>query len=93
MTTTQKLIGALAVETGQLLIGDPCTLQGPLDAAQDNVLRGKTHCTFEAGSGADAALIVATGYGDGLYPVYAEIRDGRVMRLTIDFTPDPKQGA
>jgi hypothetical protein len=31
-------------------------------------------------------MIVATGQGDGIYPVYAEIVDGRVTRLVIDFS-------
>jgi hypothetical protein len=30
--------------------------------------------------------VVETGYGDGLYPVYAEIAaDGRVARVTVEF--------
>jgi hypothetical protein len=35
------------------------------------------------------AVAFSTGYGDGLYPVYAEINeDGRVARILIDFVGD-----
>lgn len=33
-----------------------------------------------------AGVVVSTGYGDGEYPVYAEINDeGRVMSVTVRF--------
>jgi hypothetical protein len=33
------------------------------------------------------AVAFSTGYGDGLYPVYADItEDGRVGMVVIDFT-------
>ena len=35
---------------------------------------------------AGAGVAVPTGYGDGVYPVYAETNDeGRVVRVTVDF--------
>jgi len=30
-------------------------------------------------------VLVSTGYGDGVYPVYAEFKDGRVSKVTIEF--------
>jgi hypothetical protein len=37
--------------------------------------------------GQSSAVAVSTGYGDGLYPVYAHINeDGRVGLVVIDFT-------
>lgn len=32
-------------------------------------------------------VAVSTGYGDGCYPVYVQIEDGRVMRVLADFNP------
>ena len=37
--------------------------------------------------GGNMAVAVSTGYGDGIYPVYAQINDDeRVALLVIDFT-------
>jgi hypothetical protein len=33
-------------------------------------------------------VVVSTGYGDGLYPVYAEVKDGRVAKVWVDFMED-----
>jgi len=34
------------------------------------------------------AVVTSSGYGDGLYPVYAEMEHGRVKRVTIEFFSD-----
>ena len=31
------------------------------------------------------AVVTSSGYGDGYYPVYAEIVDGRVRKIWVDF--------
>jgi hypothetical protein len=37
-------------------------------------------------SGPGLGVVVQTGYGDGVYPVYAELNDkGRVKRVYVDF--------
>lgn len=36
------------------------------------------------------ALIVHTGYGDGTYPVYVERKHGRILRIAVDFDPEPE---
>ncbi len=39
--------------------------------------------------GNSSAVVFSTGYGDGLYPVYAEINeDGRVAKIVVDFIGD-----
>jgi hypothetical protein len=35
--------------------------------------------------GNGSSVVFSTGYGDGVYPVYAEIEDGRVVKVVIDF--------
>ena len=44
------------------------------------------------GTKAGSAVVFSTGYGDGLYPVYADINeDGRVARIVIEFIPDNEE--
>lgn len=33
-------------------------------------------------------VVTGTGWGDGMYPVYAEIKGGRVKSVTIEFMDD-----
>jgi hypothetical protein len=42
-----------------------------------------------SGTKAGSAVVFSTGYGDGLYPVYADIdQDGRIARIVIEFITD-----
>jgi hypothetical protein len=44
------------------------------------------------GTNAGSAVVFSTGYGDGIYPVYAEMNeDGRVARIVIEFITDEEQ--
>jgi hypothetical protein len=44
------------------------------------------------GTKAGSAVVFSTGYGDGVYPVYAEIdEDGRIARIVIEFITDEEQ--
>jgi hypothetical protein len=86
VTTRHKQIGAIAIDSGQLLLVDPCNVELAAQAAEGgSAIASKTHLTFPLSSSVDGAILITTGYGDGLYPVYAEIRDGRIMRVIIDF--------
>jgi hypothetical protein len=38
--------------------------------------------------GAGTAAVCSTGYGDGVYPVYVQREDGRIMAMKIDFDPE-----
>ena len=38
---------------------------------------------------AGAGVVATSGYGDGVYPVYARYEDGRVAELRIKFLPHP----
>jgi hypothetical protein len=42
----------------------------------------------EAQDEALAAIIVSSGYGDGMYPVFASYQDGRVASVSVRFMPD-----
>ena len=46
-----------------------------------------------AGGHPGLGVCVTTGYGDGQYPVYAEIRNGRVVSVTVKFDEDDDEEA
>lgn len=97
-----KYIGSFAVDSGQAIVGDPCYLDewekwddknepfnnfeekagqyGYLGACGVNLKN--SYGTL----GTASAVTFSTGYGDGLYPVYAQLNeDGRVVAVVIDF--------
>jgi hypothetical protein len=97
------LIGEFSVDSGQAIIGDPCYLEdwkpwnSEIDNFDDHVNKvgeygylGACNATLKKGFGqlgGQSAVAFSTGYGDGLYPVYADItEDGRVGMVVIDFT-------
>ena len=96
------LIGEFAVDSGQAIVGDPCYLDDwknwdrDVDNFEDHVNKvgeygylGACNATLGKGFGqlGNQAVAFSTGYGDGLYPVYAHITDdGRVGMVVIDFT-------
>lgn len=95
-------IGNFGVDSGQVLITDPCYLdkwenwddrEEPFD--NHNNKRGEygylgaCGVTLTEGHGPLSGflgVVSTTGWGDGLYPVYAKIgEDDRVAMLVIDF--------
>jgi hypothetical protein len=97
------LIGQFSVDSGQAIVGDPCYLDEwknwdrDVDNFEDHVNKvgeygylGACNATIGKGFGqlgGSSAVAFSTGYGDGLYPVYADINeDGRVGLVVIDFT-------
>ena len=96
------LIGEFAVDSGQAIVGDPCYLDDwknwdrDVEKFEDHVNKvgeygylGACNATLGKGFGqlGNQAVAFSTGYGDGLYPVYADItEDGRVGMIVIDFT-------
>jgi hypothetical protein len=98
-----QLIGQFAVDSGQAIVGDPTyldewkTWNSEVDNFEDHVNKvgeygylGACNATLGKGFGqlgGSSAVAFSTGYGDGLYPVYADItEDGRVGMIVIDFT-------
>lgn len=100
------LIGHFSVDSGQAMVGDPCYLDDwenwengtPFDheskAGQYGYL-GACGITLKEGYGEldrGKAVAFSTGYGDGLYPVYAELNeDGRVARVVIEFISEDEE--
>ena len=104
-TKNMVLIGQFAVDSGQAMVGDPCYLDDwePWNSEVDNFedrdkkageygYLGACHATLTEGYGtlgAASGVVFTTGYGDGLYPVYAEFNeDGRIVKVTIVFEED-----
>lgn len=94
-------IGYFSVDSGQAMVGDPCYLDDWDTNKNDEWnLEGKggdysyhgASATTIANSygelGHAKAVVFNTGYGDGLYPVYAIMQDGRVSKIVIDFFGD-----
>lgn len=91
----EKLIGYCGVDSGQILLIDPCYVWsdnfdpdgeptgGNYDAACRITLS-------DSGAGEVAGGVVTGTYdGDGVYPVTAEMdSSGRILRVTIDFNPE-----
>ena len=79
-THDMKLVGAVGVDSGQLMIVDPCYItDGPVYEDICNVTLEKP------GYGeVDGGFATSTLYGDGLYPVYAitDVR-GRIRGMLV----------
>lgn len=96
----RQKIGEIGVDAGICWIGDPCYVFHKEDDLPkelgksweefcDNIVKMGTHQQFNFDMGhSGLGVLVHTGYGDGCYPVYANIRDGRVMSVTVEFFDD-----
>jgi hypothetical protein len=99
------LIGHFSVDSGQAMVGDPCYLDNWKhwnDKTEDFELHkkkageygylgacGSTIAKGYGELGMSTAVVFSTGYGDGIYPVYAELdEDGRVAKILIEFIED-----
>jgi hypothetical protein len=100
-----ELVGSFGVDSGQAMVGDPCYLdQWKTNQDEEWNLEGKvgdysyqgasaTTIDDSAGTlGGGLAVVFNTGYGDGVYPVYAQFdEDGRIAKIVIDFISDEEQ--
>jgi len=74
-----KQIGEICIDSGTCWIGDPCYTRpsNPFPTSGN-------YKKFKAG------IAVTTGIGDGFYPVFAEITNGLVKNVFIDFDTYPE---
>lgn len=90
-------IGYCSVDSGQIMIVDPCYVVGRgADNSEEDYDRicevtldnqSEVKCAGPIFEG--HAIASGTLYGDGRYPVWAEVdSNGRVRSLTIDFDPE-----
>lgn len=94
----KMLIGHCSVDSGQILICDPCYVIGD-EYGEDEykniceVTLDKSRFIKGAGQVMNGhAVASGTVWGDGRYPVYAEVDDkGTVLSLTIEFDEQPEE--
>ena len=89
----KKYIGHIAVDSGTVMVADPCYWIGKpeqkwtdfVEEISDDLACGNYHrCLFE--NEHDGKGIVIDGFGgDGYYPVYIETAKDGHKRLVIDF--------
>lgn len=92
-------IGSFGVDSGQAMVGDPCYLDNwdtnknetwDIDNKEGEYsYHGASATTLKnkyGELGNSTSVVFNTGYGDGIYPVYAYLNnDGRVSAIVIDF--------
>lgn len=96
----EKQIGVVGVDSGQLMLCDPCYLNQwsanefnpsldsydskPFDFSYDGVCRA-TLSQGEAEIQQGVAVAFGTAFGDGVYPVYAEYdSNGTIRSVRVD---------
>lgn len=73
-------IGDVGVDTGQLVIGDPCNLEGmPRETQVFEGIAGYV-------DGASWTVGLQPGFGDGLYPVFARVEKINGQEVITDVT-------
>jgi len=97
---TFKLLGHFAVDSGQVMIGDPCYLNDFIndEYKKDGVKSEYSYSgaclstsskelggELSMGNNTLLSVVSSTGMGDGVYPVYAVKENGFVKRLIIEF--------
>ena len=102
------VIGYMSVDSGQGMVGDPCYLDEwelwndksekfdkHIEKAGQYGYLGACGVTLKEGYGElgnGRAVAFSTGYGDGLYPVYAELNeDGRVAKIIVEFISEDEE--
>lgn len=99
-TSARVHVGNVAVDSGQVMVGDPCYLGDwkDNDFSEEAVATGASTYDYagacaqtlsgkRAGElGNASAVVSATAWGDGVYPVYATYdQDGRIVKLEVLF--------
>jgi hypothetical protein len=102
--TAERLVGAVSIDSGTLILVDPGALREGF-ASRDFELGGDLFnlSYMEAGQealgyggkgqltderGFPTGFITSTGIGDGVYPVYAVMDGDRVLSICVDFTEE-----
>lgn len=94
---SEELVGTVSVDSGQILLIDPCYITKDFEGEYDESV-AKTELNYAAccnvtcddlsvGEVGTLGVVTRSGYGDGMYPVYATRRAGRIVGIRIDFDP------
>jgi len=100
-SNTRFLLGHVSADSGQLILVDPCYLKdwkgGPFDLnlKPDNHYAECCLASLSVQGGGQVfnglAVCFSTGWGDGIYPVYAIKEDGRIVRVEIDMAGEEEE--
>jgi len=89
----EKLIGKIGVDAGMCWVGDPSYIL-PDDASErpglwkklTALISNKSFAPMNYEAGAEGlGVCVSSGYGDGVYSVYADIQDDIVHSIKVVF--------
>jgi hypothetical protein len=99
MTGEWELVGTLGVDSGQMMLCDPCYIKK--DFANEYVETNQKDMTYSGACeatlsnagfgflsntyGVKVAFATSSGYGDGVYPVYIKRYGGRIAEMKIVF--------
>lgn len=80
-------VGKVAVDSGMLVVGDPCMLNTLPENWEDfcKAVGEKDSHQFELPVGFHSAVMVGGFGGDGVFPVYVKWVNGIVTELVIRF--------
>ena len=81
----KTLIGYCGVDSGQLMLIDPCYVDEGFDYNEIIELWSKAKGKAGIRVLDELGVVTNTGWGDGNYPVYAEMIGNRVARVTVEF--------
>jgi hypothetical protein len=89
------LIGCIGVDSGQIIMGDPWTMKKHYgddgsdysDATTASQAGGGVVGKFPHIDNTGMAVVSPTAYGDGIYPVFQVVEDGKLVGLFIDLEP------
>lgn len=83
---SKTLIGVCSVDSGMLVVADPCYISKHLKSQVFDNLPITGQLNFPRGH-AGAGIVFSTEYGDGQFGVYAvRDADGLILRIEIDLT-------
>lgn len=91
MNRDKELVGHVWVDSGCVTIADPCRSKQIDDEVMgsevlvDLTIKSKFGEYVKDGI-AQGIVFSQTSYGDGIFPVFAELQDGVVKSLTIKFS-------
>jgi hypothetical protein len=104
---TEKLIGHIGVDSGQMMLCDPCYIdsiwekKGTKDFNDLSAFEGEFNylgaCQSTLSDKASGILkngvgaVCSTGWGDGSYPVYVTYEGDRISEMRIVFMSDEEE--
>jgi hypothetical protein len=94
----RKRIGEVFVDSGLIWVGDPCVFwpkEGDTSSLQERIGTRQQFCNRIQETPyphhynfSGLGVAVTSGYGDGIYPIWATIEDEVITSVTIELVSD-----